>query len=352
MVGKGTSDNIFILQSAIQLKLRQKGGKLFALFIDFKKAFDSVPQSKLWAYPHSVGMSSKFLRILAGFYNQATIQVKAKDGLSEQVDVSEGVLQGEILSPLLFILYLGDIVKFFAERGAVGVSLNAIRDLLLLLYADDLVILANSPVELTRMIMIMEEYCAWKGLTVNISKTKIVVFRKGGPPPTAVQNLSFNGERIEVVESYVYLGVTFSSSGLGYLAAEESHRKARIAMGSVLSILSKASADSWTSTLKLYDSLAASVLAASVRAHLFGLRYIGLFEKAQLYFFKRFFHLSKYTPGYSLRLELGLPKVTVAIVKAGINWIIKILKMDENRLPRICFTRLLQLKASPSASPP
>lgn len=67
---------------------------------------------------------------------------------------------------------------------------------------------------------IMEEYCTKKGLTVNIAKTKIVVFRRRGPIPSLAQNLTFNDERIEVAESYVYLGVTFSSSGLGCLAAQ------------------------------------------------------------------------------------------------------------------------------------
>lgn len=195
----------------------------------------------------------------------------------------------------------------------------------------------------------MEEYCALKGLTINASKTKIMVFRRGGPTPEPVLNLVFNNEPIEVVNSYVYLSVTFSCSGLGSLASKESHRKARIAVGTVLSVLANAKADSWSSALKLYDSLAASVLLYG--AHLTGLRYADLYEKSQLFFFKRLFQLPRNTPGFTLRLELGVAKVTAELVKAGINWVIKILKMDRSRLPRIFFERLLQLKDSPNSNP-
>lgn len=340
--GRGTADNIFVLQAAIHTRLRQKGGRVFALFVDFKRAFDSVPHYKLWLYLYSIGLSAKIIRCLMSFYNQTTLQIRSKNLLSDEVRVGEGVLQGEILSPLLFILYLGDIVDFFKSKGFEGISLNSIRDLLLLLYADDLVILGRSPNDLKRKIATMMEYCAKKGLSVNVKKTKIVVFRKGGNIPNSVKNLKFNDEPIEVVESYTYLGVEFSSSGLGALASKESNRKARMAMGRIFSVLASARADSWASTLRLYNSLAASVLLYST--HLFGLRYCHILEASQLSFFKRLFHLPKRTPNYSTRLELGLAPVDVLLVETGISWIIKVLKMEPIRLPRICYDRLLALR--------
>lgn len=225
MEGKGTSDNIFVLQSAIHMRLRHKEAKVFALFVDFKRAFDSIPHAKLWSFLYDNGFSRKLLRILSSFYNQATLRVRTNAGLSDQADVSEGVLQGEILSPLLFIIYLGDMIRFFRNRNVVGISLNHLTDLQLLLYADDLVLLAKSLSDLKKMMRVLQEYCSTKGLTVNTKKNKIVVFRKGGPVPGSVQNLKLNGQHIEVVESYTYLGVTFSSSSLGILPAVESARK-------------------------------------------------------------------------------------------------------------------------------
>lgn len=174
--GRGVMDNLFTLQSAIHLRLRQTGGKAYALFVDFRRAFDLVPQQKLWKKMLRFGISSKTIRILRNLYDAATLQIKTKAGLSVAADVSAGVLQGEVLSPLLFVIYISDMISYFRARAARGIELNNRRDLPMLLYADDLVILAHSPVDLKRKLRILDSYCTENGLTVNTKKTQIVVF--------------------------------------------------------------------------------------------------------------------------------------------------------------------------------
>jgi len=61
-----------------------------------------------------------------------------------------------------------------------GVSINHLADCLMLLYADDTVILAHSPGDLRRKLCILAEYCDPNSLTVNAGKTKIMVFSRGG----------------------------------------------------------------------------------------------------------------------------------------------------------------------------
>lgn len=100
MTGRGTADNVFVLQTAIHLRLQRRKGKLYTIFVDFKRAFDSVPHAKLWTHLNDLGISSKILRILISFYSQASLRVRTGTGLSDSADVSEGVLQGEILSSL------------------------------------------------------------------------------------------------------------------------------------------------------------------------------------------------------------------------------------------------------------
>ncbi|CAG7711732.1 unnamed protein product, partial [Allacma fusca] len=69
--GRGCLDQIFSLMAIVQSKLRHVGGKLFALFIDFQRAFDSIPHRKLWIKLDNLGVSAKIINVLRSIYNQA-----------------------------------------------------------------------------------------------------------------------------------------------------------------------------------------------------------------------------------------------------------------------------------------
>ena len=84
----------------------------------------------------------------------------------------------------------------FLNSGLQSIDVNMFK-MFMLLYADDIVFFANSPDELQRSLDLLSNYCyIWK-LTVNISKTKVMVFRNGGILP---RDLAFyyNGEPLEI----------------------------------------------------------------------------------------------------------------------------------------------------------
>ena len=84
----------------------------------------------------------------------------------------------------------------------------------ILLYADDIVLFGNSASELQNSIDILEEYCQkWK-LTVNTTKTKVLIFRKGERLPNGLR-FTYNGTEIEIVSRFSYLGIVFTSWGGG-----------------------------------------------------------------------------------------------------------------------------------------
>lgn len=336
---RGCEDNIFALQSAVQLQLRLKGRKVYALFVDFKRAFDSVDQAKLWNKLFSFGLSAKILRVLKSLYDGATLRVRSGGELSKEVEITEGVLQGEILSPLLFILFIADLEQELRKNGLVGVNIDGVNDLLMLLYADDLVILADSQVDLNRKLRALDTYCRANSLSINTSKTKIVPCRSGGSAKES--KFFYREEEIETVSTYTYLGVPFASSSLGLKAANSAVTKSKFATGSVTALLQRAKSDAWESKAKLYDSIVSATLLYG--AHIWGLRYADVLERAQLNFFKKLLLLPRDTPSYAVRMELGLTHIAFKLLNAAWSWIVRLLRMEDSRLPKLCLMRLVWL---------
>lgn len=123
-------------------------------------------------------------------------------------------------------------------------DIDGINETLLFLYADDLIIFANNYVDLKRKLKILGEYGEAFNLPVNISKTKVIAFRKGGPLPAVNHNFELNGDDIEIVSKYVYLGVKFTTSGLGWAPARVAVGKAKAVSAAALTVVAKLQADS------------------------------------------------------------------------------------------------------------
>ena len=108
------------------------------------RAFPSVKHYLLWEKLERVGISTKILKIFSGLYYNAEMRIKNSQGLSDPIRVTEGVLQGEVLSPLLFSLFIADLEDYLVRRGVRGVAISQLVDLLILAYADDIVIVTDS----------------------------------------------------------------------------------------------------------------------------------------------------------------------------------------------------------------
>ncbi|XP_011313393.1 uncharacterized protein [Fopius arisanus] len=174
--------------------------------------------------------------VIKNLYDRATLSVKTSDGCSDTVGITEGVLQGEKLSPLFFNLYRADIVSFFGSRRTSGVNIDGRKDLNLLLYTDDLIVLANGLADLRRNLGILEDYYRLSGLTITVSKTKVVVFRRGGPLPSRDHDFKLNGCPVGIVPNYDYCAASVAA----------------------LKIIAKINSDSWSGMKALYSSIVRS----------------------------------------------------------------------------------------------
>lgn len=97
-----------------------------------------------------------------------------------------------------------------------------------MLYADDIVLVSESPGGLQQHLHALDDFCTQRGLTVNLGKTKVMVFhtsRQGRSQLT----FTLAGCQVEVVTSYVYLGVTFSAAATRFTMG--SAARARLTRG-------------------------------------------------------------------------------------------------------------------------
>lgn len=341
--GRGCMDNIYTLTAIIHLNVRFKGRSVYAAFIDFKQAFDTVDHGLLWQKMYHVGVSAKLIRLISRLYKDSNVRVCSNGRYSKSFPVNEGVLQGESLSPFLFSLFLADIEKFYRDRGFEGLSIDSETDVLLLLYADDLVILGRSPVDLDRKLRALEEYARRNKLTVNTEKSKVVIFSKANIRPAV--NFRYQQEPIEIVKEFSYLGVTFSSSCLFLRMATAACGRARQSLGAVMSLMSRTKLHSWDSRLQLYESIVINALTYCLSV--WGPRYPDVIERIQVSFFKRMLLLQKTTPDCYVRLETGCIRLSYHTFKQCLLWLLRLYAMPESRYPRRCFDRLKRLESLP-----
>ena len=128
--------------------------------------------------------------------------------LSKIFDVTESLLQGDPISPFLFAVFIYDMNDFFISECHRNIE----KDIDILLFADDLIILAKDAMDLQSKLDTLNKYCKLKRLTVNIDKTKIIKFQKAGRQKKE-KAFRYDSFPIETVTHYTYHGVIFSSSG-------------------------------------------------------------------------------------------------------------------------------------------
>lgn len=337
---RSTLDHIFVLNYIIQSQLKKKGGKLYALFVDLKSAFTSVTHSILWRKLKNIGVSSKFIRILINLYKNAHMSVRTNDGVSEKCKITLGLLQGEILSPLLFSLFLSDIEEFLISKGVRGVPLNHLVEVILLAFADDMVFVSDSLVYLRKIVKYLEEYFQLNELEVNVQKTKIILFQKGGHGhKSRISPIYYRNREIEFEKQYLYLGVPVVQSGTYDVSKQYFMSKGRNAVQPTVNLINNLKYVNAVTCCKLYNGLIKSTVMYA--AAVWSLRHLKELEVIQNTFFRRLFNLPQNTPGYAIRLELGVDRIEITVFKLILNFIHKILAMPDHRYPKICLKKMM-----------
>ena len=199
-----------VTQSACLLEITKRrklmGLPTYMLFVDLKKAYDTVPQEALMAKLDFYGVRGRALGFIRALYSQSRIQVRVGGTVSEPADLLRGVRQGCPLSPVLFNIFINDVMDG-AERSGVPVRMQGGVKTRIpgLLFADDLVALSRSRKGIERMTRQVTEWTAENEMSVGIQKCGIMVVNK----PLSMLHQTparwqIAGQLVPIVSEYTY----------------------------------------------------------------------------------------------------------------------------------------------------
>jgi len=195
----------FVLNEIVEL-YNSQGSPCYTVLLDATKAFDRVHFVKLFSLLLERSMCPTVLKLLIFMYTNQKLNVRWQSVTTNSFNCSNGIKQGGVLSPILFCVYMDEILKRLKDNG-VGCCMG---DLFAgaLCYADDLCLLAPSRSAAQQMLSLCEQFSQEFNVKFNSKKSKLIVFKPSCMHGSNIQfvPLSLSGNNIEITEHEMHLG--------------------------------------------------------------------------------------------------------------------------------------------------
>ena len=316
-------DILLYLENYIQLALRTKK-VLIIVFFDISKAFDSASHTNILYNLINKGIRGKLLRWLSDFLSNRTYKVRIGNTYSETYNITTGVPQGAILSPLLFSILLSNP--------------PLVDDVHSLFYADDISLFSIADDISTAIHKLQEainKYSNWLtnlNLMLNPGKSKYMIFtrKKITNPPI----LKLNNNSINLVTTHKFLGLTLDAPFLtwrkhiNYIKSVCSRR---------LSILRALNCSNWGSNRQLLKNFYLSFIRSKIA---YGLEVYSSASKSLIQSLEIINNnairiitgLRRSTPITSILYESGITSITNLITFLLAKQLTRIYKLPSNHI--------------------
>ena len=221
---------IFTVRQLVEKSI-EHATKSYIIFVDLRKAYDSVPHEALWVVLQRLGVPDILIDIVKSFHEEMEAKIRLDQELLEQIEVNNGLRQGCTLAPTLFNLYACAVQEIWWNKinniqGVGAYILYKLDKQLFRRYtkgakekyitesqfADDVALLTVTREAAERAIGLYQSVAKSFGLTVSINKTKFMVI---GSNITHEDKLPIKVEdgTIEHVSEFQYLGSVITESG-------------------------------------------------------------------------------------------------------------------------------------------
>ena len=180
----------------------EKNKKMVLACVDLKKVYDRVGREKLWNVLKEYGVTGRLLRAIRSLYNKSEACVRVKDELSGWFPITQGVRQGYVMSPWLFIVREG------MENFVGGVKMSTTK-VSMVLFADDVMLLAERKEDMETNLRESKKAMSNWGMKIHWGKTEVMVLV--GKEKNA--KVCVDEKKIEQLQNMKYLGTILSADG-------------------------------------------------------------------------------------------------------------------------------------------
>jgi sorting nexin-29 len=214
--GRGTTQHIMTLAMLRDISLTRSGFPVVGCFVDFSKAFDSVTWDAILATLTRWAAPPMFVQAVFSVMRDHVVRVRYGGALGSPIPVSVGVLQGDTLAPYLFVAVLDSVLCSLPEVNGIPLAKQrrvtkrlasfdvSVPRICALAYADDVVLLSESPAGLQHLLTAFEAAAFERGLRINMGAGKTECFAFDPGQSVAV---SVSAGPVPQVSHYKYLGV-------------------------------------------------------------------------------------------------------------------------------------------------
>jgi hypothetical protein len=319
-------DNMYVVREVIE-RLKKDGKKGYFAFIDIEKAYDRVDRDVLYKVLDRCGFSEKIVNIVKSMY----VETRAKYNLGEietdWVRSVRGVRQGCVLSPLLFGLYTEELAVRVNQCGQ-GIKIGNDR-LNVLLYADDVVIMSENRNRLQEVFDVVSEYGSDFRVNFSAEKSQVLVVNAGVEDE---DEWTLGGRNISRTNEYKYLGIWMDENG-----CERSKRdkmaKAQQWYGRLGSV-AKMRANKYEVVRGLWKGMAVPSLMYGMNVMTMSASECNKLEVCQNRVGRVALGANRYVGVEAIRGDMGWSTFRERVMKSGMNYKIRLERMDRERWPR------------------
>ena len=352
---RGTIDMVFAARQ-LQEKCQEQNVDLYSTYVDLTKAFDTVSRNGLWRIMAKYGCSRKFIAITRQLHDGMTARVQDNGELSEPFAVSNGVKQGCVLAPTLFSMmfaamlleafrgtdadtgigiryrYDGSLFNLRRLQARTKVATDTINDLL---FADDCALNATSERNMQQGVDNFAEACDNFGLTINTKKTE-VMHQPAPGKPYIEPNITINGQRLNVVDRFTYLGSTLSRRVVIDDEVNARLSKASIAFGRLHKNVWNRRGIALDTKIKVYRAIVLTTLLYGCETWTVYQRHARKLNHFHTTRLRRLLGIKwqDRIPDTEVLTRANLPSINTILMQSQLRWAGHVVRMPEHRLPK------------------